>query len=470
MITPGSRLDTFGAGVMATSVQPEIADRQLALAPSLERRRLRLYLLQLLGDGAALLFGYLYLGNPFDPAVWDAGQLLLPLFWTVALLNQTYSVGSLVSPPLGLQRALLAMGLAVILLIVVLFVARSSLFVSRLGFGSGFVTASFLLIWLRLNVSMHILRSVGPRAINLLVIDDGGPSVDLPDCLRISAASAGITPRLDDPHGLDRLATVIRNMDRVIVSCPPERRWAWAMVLKGGQMRGEIVDSEVQELGILGASRAEGVGTLVVASGPLGLRSRVMKRGLDLAITIPALLVLSLPLLVIAAFIHLEDGGPALFLQRRVGRNNQFFSIYKFRSMRQASTDSAGAQSTRRDDDRVTRIGRFLRKTSIDELPQLLNVLKGEMSLVGPRPHALASQAGAKLFWEVDSRYWQRHALKPGMSGLAQIRGFRGTTDSEGDLIDRLQADLEYVEGWTILRDIRILFSTIWVVVHDRAY
>ena len=432
-------------------------------------------MLQLLGDGAALLLGfalvsYLYLGSPFDPAVWDVAQLLLPLFWTIALLNQTYSVGSLVSPSLGLQRALLAMGLAVILLIVVLFLARSSLFVSRFGFGSGFVAASFLLIWLRLNVSIHILRSVGPRAINLLVIDDGGPAVDLPDCLRINAASAGISPRLDDPHGLDRFATVIRNMDRVIVSCPPERRWAWAMVLKGGQMRGEIVDSEVNELGILGASRAEGVGTVVVASGPLGLRSRALKRGLDLVITIPALLVLCIPLLVIAALIHLEDGGPALFLQRRVGRNNQFFSIYKFRSMRQASADSAGAQSTRRDDDRVTRIGRFLRKTSIDELPQLLNVLKGEMSLVGPRPHALASQAGAKLFWEVDSRYWQRHALKPGMSGLAQIRGFRGATDSEDDLIDRLQADLEYVEGWTILRDIRILISTIWVVVHDRAY
>lgn len=460
---------------MSTSEQPEIASRQLALAPSLERRRLRLYLLQLLGDGAALLLGfalvsYLYLGNPFDPAVWDAAQLLLPLFWTVALLNQTYSVGSLVSPALGLQRALLAMGLAVILLIVVLFLARSSLFVSRFGFGSGFVAASFLLIWFRLNVSMHILRSVGPRAINLLVIDDGGPAVDLPDCLRINAASAGISPRLDDPHGLDRFATVIRNMDRVIVSCPPERRWAWAMVLKGGQMRGEIVDSEVNDLGILGASRAEGVGTLVVASGPLGLRSRALKRGLDLAITIPALLVLGIPLLIFAALIHLEDGGSALFLQRRVGRNNQFFWIYKFRSMRQASADSGGAQSTRRDDDRVTRIGRFLRKTSIDELPQLLNVLKGEMSLVGPRPHALASQAGEKLFWEVDSRYWQRHALKPGMSGLAQIRGFRGATDSEDDLIDRLQADLEYVEGWTILRDIRILFSTVWVVVHDRAY
>ncbi len=475
MAGSGSRPYTYYAGNMTSSGQSENGQRQHALAPSLERRRLRLYLLQLIGDGAVLMLGfalvsYLYLGDPMDPAVWDAAQLLLPLFWTVALLNQTYSVGSLVSPSLGLQRALLALGLAMFLLIVVLFLARSSLFVSRFGFASGIIAASFLLIWLRVNVSSYVRRSVGPRAINLLVIDDGGPAVDLHDCLRLEAAAAGLSPRLDDPHWLDRFATVIRNMDRVIVSCPPERRWAWAMVLKGGLMRGEIVDGQVNDLGILGTSRAEGVGTLVVASGPLGLRSRALKRALDLAITVPALLVLGIPLLVVAALIHLEDGGPALFLQRRVGRNNQFFSIYKFRSMRQASADAGGAQSTRRDDDRVTRIGRFLRKTSIDELPQLLNVLKGDMSLVGPRPHALASQAGEKLFWEVDSRYWQRHALKPGMSGLAQIRGFRGATDNEGDLVDRLQADLEYVEGWTIMRDIRILFSTIWVVVHDRAY
>lgn len=446
-----------------------------ALAPSLERRRLRLYLLQMLLDGGCLLAGFLlsadlYLGAPFDPTVWEGAQLLLPLYWTAALLNRTYSVDSLVWQPRGLQRALTALMLAVLLQIVVLFLGRSSLFVSRFGFAGGLIFASLFIIIQRLNLRGFILRHVGPRAINLLVIDDGGPAIDLPDSFRINAQAARISPALDDPHALDRFATAIRNMDRVVVSCPPERRWAWAMVLKGGQMRGEIVDAEVDALGVLATSREAGVGTLVVATGPLGLRARLLKRALDLAITVSALLVLSLPLLVIAALVHLEDGGPALFLQRRVGRNNQFFSIYKFRSMRLEHADAGGVQSASRDDDRVTRIGRFLRKTSIDELPQLLNVLKGDMSLVGPRPHALASQAGSKLFWEVDSRYWQRHALRPGMSGLAQIRGLRGATDTEDDLTDRLQADLEYVEGWTILRDIRILFSTIWVVFHDRAY
>jgi lipopolysaccharide/colanic/teichoic acid biosynthesis glycosyltransferase len=92
------------------------------------------------------------------------------------------------------------------------------------------------------------------------------------------------------------------------------------------------------------------------------------------------------------------------------------------------------------------------------------------MSLVGPRPHAIGSQAGSKLFWEVDLRYWQRHSLKPGLSGLAQVRGFRGATEKESDLVSRLQSDLEYLEGWTVLRDIKIIFLTLRVLVHDKAF
>ena len=138
--------------------------------------------------------------------------------------------------------------------------------------------------------------------------------------------------------------------------------------------------------------------------------------------------------------------------------------------MKVERTDGNGKRSASKDDDRITRIGRFLRRTSIDELPQLFNVLKGDMSLVGPRPHAIGSLAGDKLFWEVDQRYWQRHSLRPGLTGLAQVRGFRGATDREADLTSRLQADLEYLTGWTLWRDIGILAATAKVLVHDRAF
>lgn len=138
--------------------------------------------------------------------------------------------------------------------------------------------------------------------------------------------------------------------------------------------------------------------------------------------------------------------------------------------MRLAGLDHHGARSAQRGDRRVTRIGAIIRRTSIDELPQLFNVLKGEMSIVGPRPHALGSQAGTKLFWEVDEQYWTRHALKPGLTGLAQVRGLRGATDVESDLTRRLDADLEYLNGWSIWRDIGIVLGTLRVLTHSKAY
>jgi len=269
---------------------------------------------------------------------------------------------------------------------------------------------------------------------------------------------------------LDLLGLFMTNMDRVIVSCPQERRMDWAMVFKGSSISGEIVDPDVEALGVLGARRDYGFGSLVVSRGPLGLHQRAAKRAIDLAIAGSALFALAPVLLVVALLIRFEDGGPVLFRQQRQGRDNRLFWIYKFRSMRVERLDLHGTRSASRDDDRITRIGRFIRRSSIDELPQLLNVFCGEMSIVGPRPHAIGSLAGEKRFWEIDSRYLLRHSLKPGLTGLAQVRGLRGATDSEADLTNRLQADLEYLDGWSILRDVRIMFATLSVLAHDRAF
>ena len=225
-------------------------------------------------------------------------------------------------------------------------------------------------------------------------------------------------------------------------------------------------------LGALGVHRYEGQDrtTLVVATGPLGLRSRISKRAFDVILAGSALLVLSPLLLFFAIAIKLEDRGPILFIQRRLGRGNQFFRMLKFRSMKVDKNDAEGERSTSRDDNRVTRVGAFMRRTSIDELPQLINVLRGDMSIVGPRPHALGSQANNKYFWEVDAQYWQRHCLKPGLTGLAQVRGHRGATEQEKDLTDRLQSDLEYIADWSLRRDIEIVFRTILVLRHDNAF
>jgi lipopolysaccharide/colanic/teichoic acid biosynthesis glycosyltransferase len=269
---------------------------------------------------------------------------------------------------------------------------------------------------------------------------------------------------------LDRIGRLLAPADRVIIACPAELRRKWAMVLKGANIDAEIISPELGEIGPLGTGHFGDHTTVVVAAGPLDLRQRSLKRGLDLILATMAIILLSPLLLAVAIVIKLDSPGTILFVQTRVGRGNRLFGIYKFRSMRSEALDARGHRSTGRDDERITRVGRIIRATSIDELPQLFNILRGEMSFVGPRPHALGSLAGDQLFWEVDERYWHRHACKPGLTGLAQIRGFRGATLLQSDLVNRLQSDLEYVTGWTVLRDISILVATLRVVVHRNAY
>jgi len=254
------------------------------------------------------------------------------------------------------------------------------------------------------------------------------------------------------------------------VSCRDEERVAWAYILRASGVRGELVTGGLDALQPLGLTVQKGWRGLMVSTGPLGLRQRVMKRAFDVVLSLGGLIVLSPLMLVIALLIRLEDGGSSLFVQRRLGRGNRFFAMYKFRSMRVERGDADGAQSASRDDERVTRLGRFIRRTSIDELPQLINVLRGEMSMVGPRPHAIASQAGDKLFWRIDNSYWSRHSLKPGVTGLAQVRGYRGATEHEADLQNRLDADLEYISTWSPWGDALIVMKTLGVLVHRQAF
>ena len=149
---------------------------------------------------------------------------------------------------------------------------------------------------------------------------------------------------------------------------------------------------------------------------------------------------------------------------------NRLFPMYKFRSMYTDRLDHNASKLTTRNDSRVTRVGKIIRATSIDELPQLLNVIRGDMSIVGPRPHATGALAGDALYWEVATHYWSRHAVKPGLTGLAQVKGFRGNTETSLDLMNRLQADLDYLEEWSLARDISLIFKTFSVLIHKNAF
>ncbi|MBC6982481.1 sugar transferase [Caulobacter sp. 17J80-11] len=195
-------------------------------------------------------------------------------------------------------------------------------------------------------------------------------------------------------------------------------------------------------------------------AGPAASR---LKRACDV-VAAAALLVLFAPLLLlVAAAIRLESKGPALFRQRRTGLNGQVFQIYKLRTMTVAEDGAAVRQATA-GDARVTRIGALLRKSSVDELPQLLNVLKGDMSMIGPRPHALAHD---EFYGALLPAYAARFRARPGLTGQAQVTGHRGETRTINCMAKRVNADNAYIEGWSLLRDARIVAQTLLLLWRD---
>ena len=208
---------------------------------------------------------------------------------------------------------------------------------------------------------------------------------------------------------------------------------------------------------------------MVLRRRPLTEWQVLSKLVLDLGLG-AIILVMLLPLVIfVACAIKLDSPGPILFRQPRLGFNNRIFTVYKFRSMYAHMTDHTAARQTTRDDPRVTRVGKWLRKLSIDELPQLLNVFRNEMSLVGPRPHAPDTRAGGKLLDDALAEYVIRHQVKPGITGWAQVNGSRGELVTTRDLQRRVILDLEYMQRWSIWFDVKIMILTLFreVVSHN---
>lgn len=205
---------------------------------------------------------------------------------------------------------------------------------------------------------------------------------------------------------------------------------------------------------------ATGPELVLLLDRPIDDVKGAVKRSVDVVGAITLLFLLSPLLLIVGVAIKLDAPGPMLFRQQRVGYNNELFEIFKFRSMHHAVCDVKGSRLTSRNDPRVTRIGRFIRRTSIDELPQLINVLRGEMSLVGPRPHPIDARVGQRPYGEVLQNIGRRHRVRPGMTGLAQISGYRGAIDTEERLIGRFKNDLDYIDRWSLWLDIKILMRT----------
>jgi len=206
---------------------------------------------------------------------------------------------------------------------------------------------------------------------------------------------------------------------------------------------------------------------ILLEAGARRIAKSKLKRGLDIVGAAAGLVVLSPLFLVLALIIVAESPGAPFFRQRRSGFSGHTFVIFKLRTMR-VSEDGPKVEQARRDDRRITKVGSLLRRTSLDELPQLLNILKGEMSLVGPRPHALAHD---EFYGACVPGYAHRFRTKPGLTGLAQVSGLRGQTADVAAMAARVEKDLEYIRDWTILLDIKILLKTVLIFAfHPAAY
>jgi Undecaprenyl-phosphate glucose phosphotransferase len=264
----------------------------------------------------------------------------------------------------------------------------------------------------------------------------------------------------DDLIALTRTAPI----DEIIIALPLRAEGRIGDIV--AKLRSLPVDLRLS-IDQIGSFPMRGVGetasarTIEILDRPLKHWGGIVKWLEDQILGMLALIACAPLMAVIALAIRLDSRGPIFFVQDRFGFNNQTIRVFKFRTMYVDKADASGANRTVRKDPRVTRVGRFLRSFSLDELPQLFNVLRGEMSLVGPRPHALGMKAGERLYHDAVSDYFLRHRVRPGLTGWAQVNGLRGEIDTLDKARRRVAFDLHYIDHWSLWLDLKILVMTV---------
>lgn len=411
---------------------------------------------------------------------------------TLSLMNfvDLYRYEAAIHPLRHSHKILVALATSFLFLLAAAFSIKVSETFSRLWLGYFAVASGAAIMLFRVGGSLALVRllHVGGSKRNLAIVGSGE------QCRRLIAMLAQDTGHLIHIQGVfeDNLQPVERMVAGTEMSVPPENGLAH---LESQARTGLINDviialpwqeddrimavvSRLRELPVnvyLGSdlvgfrakfrsppSHFGALPILQVVGKPISGWDGAIKSAEDYVLA-PFLLLLAAPLLILIAFaVKFDSPGPVLFRQKRVGFNNQVFDVYKFRSMQHTDASSGKIQQTTPDDLRVTRVGRFLRRWSLDELPQIFNVLNGTMSLVGPRPHALDHN---EEFAGRAKGYFARHRVKPGITGLAQVNGYRGGTDTEEKLDGRVRNDIFYAENWSPSLDMRILLRTLVICV-----
>jgi Undecaprenyl-phosphate glucose phosphotransferase len=397
---------------------------------------------------------------------------------------QLYAIPALTAPLRSSPRVLLGWSTAMALLAVVVFIMKAGPEFSRgwllLWYASGFGA----LVLFRYSASLVMQRWAKAGRLNRrAVIFGAGPAGEaLVSAIENDGGSDVRICGIFDDRGVDRVPNTIESyprfgnvdelvafcrsatVDLLIVTLPLTAESRVLQVLKKASVLPIDIRLAAHSNKLRFQPRAYSflgsVPMIDLFDKPLTEWDNIVKAAFDKVVAALALLLLSPLMLLTALAIKLDSKGPVLFRQKRLGFNNEIVEVFKFRSMYTDLCDANAAKLATRGDPRITRVGRFIRKSSLDELPQLFNVLLGTLSLVGPRPHALQAKAADQLYHEVVDGYFARHKVKPGITGWAQINGWRGETDTPEKIQQRVACDLYYIENWSLLLDIYILLKT----------
>lgn len=290
---------------------------------------------------------------------------------------------------------------------------------------------------------------------------------------RIGIVSTGSIPIASDDRSIDQIERTVRSgaIDRVVIAgfevAGAEAGRLLARLARSAVDVTVIPDIEISRGRVLNVDRIGTLTTIDFSLRPLTIFQLALKRAEDLILASLILLMTAPVFLLVGIAIKLDSPGPILFRQLREGFHDHVFPAWKFRTMFHNATDHGAVRQTSRGDDRVTRVGRVLRRFSIDELPQVLNVLLGDMSIVGPRPHPLCMTTEGLSMREAHGDYAARQRLKPGITGLAQVSGCRGAVDLPEKLRRRVALDCQYIDNWSLSLDLWIVFRTVALVLVD---
>ena len=392
------------------------------------------------------------------------------LYESTALLEQKVAYGKLLG----------ALAMSMLILLGILYACKSAEFYSRAWFFTWFALSAVFLVTVRVIATRCIRTMVAKGRLRWRVavfgipefvtamkaqIESSAPSLAVSGLyLSKPVVQAGAAP--GPQSDLDDLKRAVeqRAFDTVVIGLPAsETDTIRAAVSSLSSFSTELLlCTELQPfpVAVNGTQNFGALRTNVVNRMPISESSRIVKSVLDYVVAIVGVTLFAPLLAVIALAIKLDSPGPIFFLQRRYGQNNRIFRIIKFRTMT-VTEDGPIVRQAQRGDPRVTRVGYYLRRLSLDELPQLINVLKGDMSIVGPRPHALAHD---ELFERDLYLFSRRRRVRPGITGWAQVQGYRGETSSAEDIRGRMQRDLFYIDNWSIWFDIEIITRTVFVV------